>query len=177
MKNVPVVRVVERDEAEDLPELSEELRGSLADIARVAREGLLAMSVGVGLRVMAEMMQAEVTAKVGVKHAKIPGRTATRHASAAGSVVLGGRRVKVSRPRARTRDGEEVQLDSYATFAAVDLLSAVVMERMLAGLATRRHRAANEPVGAAVEREARSTSRSAVSRRFISGTALGRSRS
>ena len=168
MKNVPVVRVVERDEA---TELSEELRVALGDIAGVAREGLLAMSVGVGLRVMAEMMHAEVTAKVGVKHAKIPDRTATWHASAPGSVVLGGRRVKVSRPRARTRDGEEVHLDSYTTFADDDLLGEVVMARMLAGVATRRHRAANEPVGAAVEAEAASTSRSSVSRRFIAGTA------
>jgi transposase-like protein len=170
VKNVPVVRVVERDDAVELPELSEELRVALGDVAATAREGLLAMSVGVGLRVMAEMMQAEVNAKVGPKHAKIPGRAAKRHASAPGSVVLGGRRVKVSRPRARTVDGREVGLDTYATFADGDLLGTVVMERMLAGLATRRHRAANEPVGEAVEAEASSTSRSAVSRRFIAGT-------
>ena len=110
MKNVPVVRLVARDDAENLPELSEELRVALSDVAATAREGLLAMSVGVGLRVMAELMDAEVTAKVGPKHAKLPGRRATRHASAPGSVVLGGRRVKVSRPRARTIDGEELQL-------------------------------------------------------------------
>jgi putative transposase len=171
MKNVPVVRLVERDDAVESPELSEELRVALSDVAATAREGLLAMSVGVGLRVMAELMEAEVTAKVGPKHAKIPGRTAKRHASAPGSVVLGGRRVKVSRPRARTVDGtEEVGLDTYGAFAADDLLGEVVMARMLAGLATRRHRAANEPVGAVVEAEATSTSRSAVSRRFIAGT-------
>ncbi len=42
---------------------------------------------------------------------------------------------------------------------------------MLAGVATRRHRAVAEPVGAAVEAEARSTSRSSVSRRFKAATA------
>jgi putative transposase len=171
MKNVPVVGLVGRDDARELPGLAEELRVGLSDVAGSAREGLLALSVGVGLRVMAAMMDAEVTARVGPKHAKIPGRTATRHASAPGSVVLGGRRVKVSRPRARTTDGEEVSLGAYRTFADDDLLSEVVMARMLAGLATRRHRAANEPVGAAIEAEASSTSRSAVSRRFIAGTA------
>src|SRR5712692_1823226 len=170
MKNVPAVRLVERDDAAELPELGEELRVALAEIAGAAREGLLAMSVGVGLRVMAEMMEVEVTGRVGAKHAKRVEREASRHGSAPGSVVLGGRRVKVSRPRARSRDGEELQLETYTTFAADDLLSEVVMERMLAGLATRRHRAANEPVGEAVEAEASSTSRSAVSRRFIAGT-------
>ncbi len=88
MKNVPVVRVVERDEASDLPEPSEELRVALSEVAGAAREGLLAMSVLVGLRVIAEMMDAEVIARVGPKYAKIPGRTAKRHASAPGSVVL-----------------------------------------------------------------------------------------
>jgi len=62
-----------------------------------------------------------------------------RHGSGRGSVTLGGRRVPVDRPRARTTDGHEVPLASYAQFAADDLLSQVVMERMLAGVATRRH--------------------------------------
>ena len=170
MKKVSAVRLVERDEAEALPELSEELRVALADVAETAREGLLAMSVGVGLGVMAEMMEAEVAGRVGAKHAKRPEREASRHGRAPGSVVLGGRRVRVERPRARTVDGQEVQLGTYATFADDDLLGEVVMARMLAGLATRRHRAANEPVGEVVEAEASSTSRSAVSRRFIAGT-------
>ncbi len=86
---------------------------------------------------MNEMMDAEVTDRVGPKHAKLPGRTAVRHAAAFGSVVLGGRRVPVNRPRARTVDGGEVQLGTYATFANDDQLTEVVMERMLAGVATR----------------------------------------
>lgn len=61
-------------------------------------------------------MEAEVTATVGAKHAKIPDRAATRHASVPGSVVLGGRRVRVSRPRVRTVDTkEEVRLEKNAT--------------------------------------------------------------
>jgi putative transposase len=103
------------------------------------------MSVAVGLRVMAELMETELAAKVGPKHAKQPGRAARRHSSAPGSVVLGGRRVPVDRPRARTVDGREVTLGTCTTFAADDLLGQVVMERMLAGLATRRYRAAGLP--------------------------------
>ena len=128
------MRVVGDDDATVLPALSAELQLAFADVADMAREGLLAMSVAVGLRVMNEMMQAEVTDRVGPKHAKLPDRTASRHSAAPGSVVLGGRRVPVSRPRARSTDGAEVQLDSYATFSNDDLLTEVVMERMLAGL-------------------------------------------
>jgi putative transposase len=169
MQKLPV-RVANREDAAHLAELPDELCLAMTDIISSAKEGLLAMSVVVGLRVMAELLEAELVAKVGPKHAKQPGRAARRHGSAPGSVVLGGRRVPVDRPRARTVDGREVTLDTYAAFATDDLLGQVVLERMLAGLATRRHRAAGEPVGAAVQAEARATSKSAVSRRFVAQT-------
>ena len=66
--------------------------------------------------------------------------------------------------------GTEVPLASYTHFAADDLLTQVVMERMLAGVATRRHARAAEPVGTQVDTEAKSTSRSAISRRFVRQT-------
>ena len=170
MKNVPALSLVDRDAVGEVPELDDELRVALAEVAGAAREGLLAMSVAVGLRVMAEMMESEVTAKVGAKHAKLADRTASRHGTEDGSVVLGSRRVAVRRPRARTAAGTEVTSESYGTFAADDLLGQVVMEHMLAGLATRRHRSANEPVGAAVEAVASAPSQSSVSRRFVAET-------
>jgi transposase-like protein len=147
-----------------------ELVVGLGVVKGAAREGLLAMSVAVGLKVMGEMMEEELTKRVGPKHAKLADRVATRHASAPGSVALGGRRVKVHRPRARTLEGTELHLDSYGAFSDDDQLKDIVMERMLAGLATRRHRRANEPVGESVEAASRATSRSAVSRRFVART-------
>jgi putative transposase len=164
------VRLVEREDAQALPPLPEELRVAMTEVAGAAREGLLAMSVAVGLRVLAELLEAEIAAQAGPRHAKQPGRLARRHGSAPGSVVLGGRRVPVDRPRARTLDGHEVQLATWQAFADDDLLGQVVMERMLAGLATRRHQAAAEPVGTKVNQTALATSKSAISRRFVAAT-------
>src|SRR6266511_1462473 len=151
-------------------DLPDEVQFALADVASAAREGLLAMSVAAGLAVMRAMFDAEITAGCGPKGKHDPDRVATRHGSERGSVVLGGRRVPVARPRARTGDGHEVPLLAYRLFAAEDQLTRVVMERMLAGLATRRHVAAAEPVGQAVAEGGSATSRSAVSRRFIAQT-------
>jgi putative transposase len=79
--------------------------------------------------------------------------------------------VPVSRPRARTADGErEVELDTYAHFAARDQLADVMLERMLAGVSTRRYARTGEPVGSDIDEVARSTSKSAVSREFVSRT-------
>lgn len=176
MKTVPTLRVVSKPDAPaQLAELGvdglpAEVRLALTDIAGAAREGLLAMSVAAGMAVMQAMFDAEITAACGAKGRHDPDRTAVRHGAGRGSVVLGGRRVPVTRPRARTTGGAEVPLGAYQLFAAEDQLTTVVMERMLAGLATRRHIAAGEPVGQAVQSQATATSRSAVSRRFIAAT-------
>jgi putative transposase len=75
---------------------------------------------------------------------------AVRHGHEGGEVTLGGRRVPVSRPRARTAGGaQEVGLETYAHFAARDRLSDVMLERMLAGVSTRRYARTGEPVGPA----------------------------
>jgi putative transposase len=175
VKTVPTLHVVDTtDTAEQARQLGvdlpAEVQVTLADIGAVAREGLLAMSVAAGMAVMQAMFDAEITAACGPKGRHDADRTAVRHGRERGSVVLGGRRVPVTRPRARTVDGNEVPLSTYGLFAGEDQLTAVVMERMLAGLATRRHVAAAEPVGAGVEQAASATSRSAVSRRFVAAT-------
>jgi putative transposase len=147
MKTVPTVRLGDTTDAVVLPDLPEEIQLAMADIAGAAREGLLAMSVAAGMAVMQAMFEVEVAGVAGPKGKHDPNRAAVRHGSGRGSVTLGGRRVAVDRPRARTLDGHEVALSSYAHFAAEDMLSQVVMERMLAGVATRRHARTAEPVG------------------------------
>ncbi len=98
-------------------------------------------------------------------------RAAYRHGTDDGEVTLGGRRVGIERPRMRSKDGgSEVPCRTYEHFASRDQLSRVVLERMLAGVSTRRHRRSQEPVGEQVEQTASSTSKSAVSRTFVART-------
>ena len=144
---------------------------ALGELVGAAKEGLLALSVGVGLGVLAELLEEEVDEVVGPQGKHDPDRTAVRHGHEAGEVTLGGRRVAVERPRVRSADGRaELPLATYAHFADRDPLTAAVLERMLAGVSTRRYRRTQEPVGEAVESEARSTSKSAVSRQFVART-------
>jgi putative transposase len=147
------------------------VRDALGELAGAAKEGLLALSVGVGLGVLSEMMEAELDEVVGPKHAKNVERTAVRHGHEDGEVTMGGRRVAVKRPRARTADDEhEVPLATYAYFADRDPLTRVVLEQMLAGVSTRRFARTREPVGQQVIVRERSASKSAVSREFVGRT-------
>jgi transposase-like protein len=172
-KTVSLGQAVGASEAVLPPRVQE----ALGELVGVAREGLLALSVGVGLGVLAELMEEEVDEVVGPKGRHDPERTAVRHGHESGEVTLGGRRVAVERPRVRTADGsEELELQTYAHFADRDPLTRVVLERMLAGVSTRRYRRTQEPVGEQTEAAARSTSKSSVSRAFVERTrqALGK---
>ncbi len=162
------------------PLLAERLAGKVSDQLEVfaarMREGLLAASVAIGLDVMGELVDAEVAEVAGAKGRHDPDRTAYRHGTEGGKVTLGGRRIPVLRPRVRTvadLDGvaREVSLESYDTFASVDLLADHMVASMLAGLSGRRYSSALEPVGETVEANASGTSQSSVSRRFITATA------
>src|SRR3954454_1139309 len=87
------------------------------------------------------------------------------------SVMLRGRRVPVQRPRMRATDGSgELAVPSYELFSDTEVLGRMALERMLAGLSTRRYGAGLEPVGARTEKAATATSKSAVSRRFVAQT-------
>ena len=153
------------------PTVAEAVSVALAELAGEVQEGLLALAVGTGLQVLTALMEKDVTAQCGVKGRHDPTRCATRHGHGAGSVTLGGRRVPVARPRMRASDGcGELPVPAYELFSRTEVLGRMAMERMLAGLSTRRYPVGLEPVGTRVEHSARATSKSAVSRRFVTAT-------
>ncbi len=144
----------------------------MAEVAADMREGLLALAVGTGLQVMTALMEADVTALAGLKGKHNSERGAVRHGHERGSVTLGGRRVPVQRPRVRAADGSgELPVPAYELFSSTEVLGRLAMEKMLAGLSSRRYGPVGlEPVGEQVTATARSTSKSAVSRKFVAQT-------
>ena len=110
MRTVSTAEVATAEDARE--ELPERVQEALGELAGAAKEGLMALSVGVGPGVLHELMEAEVEEVVGPKGKHDPGRSAVRHGHEPSSVTLGARRVAVSRPRVRSTEGErEVALD------------------------------------------------------------------
>jgi hypothetical protein len=143
----------------------------MTEIAENMQEGLLALAVGAGLQVMQALMEADVTVLAGPKGKHNMTRTAVRHGRESGSVTLGGRRVPVTRPRVRAADGAgELPIPSYQLFTSTEILGKMAMEKMLAGLSSRRYPVGLEPVGPSVTETSTATSKSAVSRRFVAMT-------
>ncbi len=118
---------------------------AMAEIAENMHEGLLALAVGAGLQVMAALMEADVSALAGPKGKHDATRTALRH-------------------------GRERGIASYELFSSTEILGKMAMEKMLAGLSTRRYPVGLEPVGQRVDESCSATSKSAVSRKFVAMT-------
>jgi hypothetical protein len=79
MKKVSGPQVVTSAEASELP-LPAEIQDALGELVGAAREGLLAMSVGVGLTVVHQLMEREVDEVVGRRASMI--RTGRRSVTA-----------------------------------------------------------------------------------------------
>jgi transposase-like protein len=151
--------------------LPPQIQEALGELVGAARQGLLALSVGVGLGVVHELMEVEVDEVVGPKGKHNSERTAKRHGHEHGSLTLGGRRVHVRRPRIRSADGErELPVETYEYFADRDPLTRAVMDRMLAGVSTRRFAGVGEPVGEEIEQASSATSKTSVSEMFVERT-------
>jgi putative transposase len=165
------MRTVVQDQDGRELELPPGVQEALGELVSDAKQGLLALSVGVGVGVLHELMELEVEEVVGAKGKHNPDRVAVRHGHENGEVTLGGRRVSARRPRVRAVDGSgEVELRSYAHFASRDPLSRLILEQLLARVSTRRFKRTREPVGERVSDGERSVSKSSVSRAFISRT-------
>lgn len=151
--------------------LPAEFAVELAGIAGLCREGLMAVAVEAGLATAMAMMASEAETLCGGWNARDPERTHVRGGTAPTSVVMGGQKLPIRRPRVRSiDDDEEVGLETFGVFSQGDLLNRVVVERMLAGVATRSFARVADPIGTEARAKATSTSKSTVSRRFVSGT-------
>ncbi len=137
-------------------------------LADLIRADLHEFVISAGTAALAAVLEHERTRFVGPRYAHLPMRHAHRSGSAPGELVMGGRRVQVRRPRARTVDGREVELPTWTAFAAADPLHERAVEQMLVGVSTRNYARSLEPVPD--ELVTRGTSRSAVSRRFVAAT-------
>ena len=123
MKKVSGRKVVTTVEALESP-LPAEIQEALGELVGAAREGVLALSVGVGLGVVHELMELEVGEVVGPRGKENSDRAAKRHGHEDGSMTLGGRSVNVRRPRIRSANDEhELPVSTYEYFADRDPLN------------------------------------------------------
>lgn len=142
-------------------QISLPVQGVLLDV----RHAFLGLCIDAGQKVLAAMMEADRIALCGLKGVPDARRHAGRGGTTASQVVLGGQRIAMRRPRARSRTLGELALPSFQWAACDDPLDAATMAAIAAGVSTRRYASTQEPVP--VSHKPRAASKSAVSRRFV----------
>lgn len=142
-------------------QISVPVQGVLQDV----KHAFMGLCVHAGLQVLQQMMEQDRQALCGARGVPDPQRCAYRGGATPSSVVLGGQRIGIKRPRVRALGAGEVALPTFGWAAANDPLNAATMAAIAAGVSTRRYVGTQQ--GLPAERRGSSTSKSAVSRRFV----------
>ena len=142
----------------DLPvSMAEVIGGVSAEIERLAGEA--------GLLIMQSVMNAEVESLAGPKGRHDPDRQVTRWTGQSGYVVLGGKKVKIVKPRVRSMEGHEVALTSYERFQSPPRRQSSIVRKLINGISTRKYTKAIEDFT-----DGYGVSKSAVSRELVAAT-------
>ena len=134
-------------------------------VLRDVQHAFYGLCVNAGKQVLAAMMEADRVALCGAKGIPDGNRRAIRGGHTAGAVVLGGQRIGIKRPRARSIKRGELQLPTYEWAADRDPLDAATLAAIAAGVSTRRYASTLDKLPP--PEEPLSVSKSAVSRRFV----------
>ncbi len=118
-----------------------------------------------GLQIIRAVIEDEVTRRVGPRYYPA-GEGCFRWGQQPGYVVFAGQKVAVHRPRVRTREGQEVELETYARLQHDGRRQRAVREGIVAGLTSRNYQRAVQSVldGYGIQK-------SSVSREFVQASA------
>ncbi|MFN9011698.1 MAG: hypothetical protein ACK5XU_06575, partial [Pseudomonadota bacterium] len=122
-------------------QISLPVQGVLRDV----RHAFLGLCIDAGQKVLAALMESDRIALCGPKGVPDAQRRAVRGGSTASQVVLGGQRIAVRRPRARSLSDGELALPSFEWAASGDPLDAATLAAIAAGVSTRRYASTQEP--------------------------------
>jgi putative transposase len=148
-----------------LPAAQVQISLPVQGVLRDVRHAFLGLCIDAGQKVLAALMESDRITLCGAKGVPDALRHAVRGGNTTSQVVLGGQRIAVRRPRARSMTEGELALPSFEWAANCDPLDAATMAAIAAGVSTRRYASTQEPVPAA--HKPRAASKSAVSRRFV----------
>jgi putative transposase len=126
-----------------------------------AKVELIRGLIPLGLMHVHELLDDEVVALAGRRHARNDGSVAMRHGSNPGTVRLAGQRIAMRVPRVRSEQGE-IPLRSYQSLHGSGEMNDQLLRRVLYGISCRNYAAAAEAIPGAL-----GLSSSSVSRSFI----------
>ena len=149
----------------DAPEKQVQISLAVGGVLRDVQHAFFGLCVRAGKEVLTAMLEDDRKALCGPKGVPDADRRAVRGGTTSSAVVLGGRRIGITRPRVRGIGQGELPLPSFTWAAGRDPLDMATLAAIAAGVSTRRYASVLDPLPPA--EAVRSVSKSAVSRRFV----------
>ena len=148
---------------------SVEIPLSLLGVFANIEKSFFELCIDAGQQVLFAMMEHDREALCGPRWKRDPQRCAGRAGTTRSEVTLGGRRIRVPRPRVRSTGGEEVELPSFAFASSRDPMDRHTLNAVACGISSRKYARSLDLLPESIEE--RSTSKSSVSRRYVAMTA------
>lgn len=124
------------------------------------RLSLIEALIPIAMMRISEELQSEVTGLCGTRYERVEGYD--RYGYNPGSVMIGGQRIDIDKPRVRdTKNNREIELQTYTKLQSTNKINELVLKRVLAGVSCGKY----ESVAGAVP-EAFGLSPSNISRKF-----------
>jgi putative transposase len=142
--------------------LSVQLSVPALEVILETKEQIEALSAQAGLTIIQKLMEQELHERCGVWGSQ----GAYRHGNQDGYIVYGGRKVSVSKPRLRSKEGQELPLESYQAFQQDGQMQRAVARKMIRQVSTRDYAGAIDQC-----LEGYGVGRSSVSRQWKAATA------
>src|SRR5437667_3590627 len=127
-----------KEKAANREKMSLEAQLPLDDLLAGVAQHIEASAAELGLTVIQKVLEAEVQQKVG----RWGQQPACRHGHQPGYVIYGGRKVRLERPRLRSREDKEVPLASYQAFQKNGKLQEAVARQLTRQCSTRNYEGA-----------------------------------
>lgn len=132
------------------------------DLLREMQEGLHQFAVNIGLELVQLFMEQEIDQLCGTRYGRPEDREATRHGGQPGVITIGGQKMSIHRPRARSSRGTgEVALKTYEMAQRDEAMPRAVLQRLVRGVSCRDYQGVID-----LASEGFGVTRSSVSRQF-----------
>jgi len=129
-----------KQKAENRQRLALEAQLPLDELIAGAREDIEAFAAELGLTIIQRVMEAEILQKLG----RWGEQNNHRHGHQPGFVIYGGSKVRLERPRVRSREDKEVALNSYQAFQKDGKMQQAVARQLTRQCSTRDYEGAIE---------------------------------
>ena len=138
----------------------------MAEVLEGATEAVETLMGEAGRMLILAAMMSEAEAIAGRKHSKLPERKAHWWGNQKGYAYFAGRKIEVSHPRVRGKNGGETPLETYLAFQNPARMESAVARRLLVNVSARNYETAVDQFI-----EGYGVRKSSVSRHFVAATA------